>query len=163
MGRGAHRQHRDTYRKAQKKQRRFYSGKKRRHTLKTQVVIDYESSTILGVAQGRGPTSDLKLFKKSGVHLSAEVWYLADGGYRGLDALHSQTVLPVRKPRGGCLSNQDKHDNRRLAKLRVRVEHVICWLKRFRILKERYRNRRKRFGLRSRLIAGLHNFELTSR
>ncbi len=90
------------------------------------------------------------------------MWYLADGGYRGLDALHPQTVLPVRKPRGGCLSNQDKHDNRRLAKLRVRVEHVICWLKRFRILKERYRNRRKRFGLRSRLIAGLHNFELAS-
>ncbi len=71
--------------------------------------------------------------------------------------------LVLRKPRGGCLSNQDKHDNRRLAKLRIRVEHVICWLKRFRILKERYRNRRKRFGLRARLIAGLHNFELASR
>ena len=125
--------------------------------------MDYETSTILGVAQGRGPTSDLKLFRESRVHLAAEVWYLADGGYRGLDALHRQTVLPVRKPRGGCLSNQDKHDNRRLAKLRIRVEHVICWLKRFRILKERYRNRRKRFGLRARLIAGLHNFELTSR
>lgn len=88
------------------------------------------------------------------------MWYLADGGYRGLDALHRQTALPIRKPRGGCLSEQHKHNNRRLAKLRIRVEHVICWLKRFRVLKERYRNRRKRFGLRSRLIAGLHNFEL---
>jgi hypothetical protein len=128
--------------------------------LKTQVVVDYESATILNVAQGRGPTSDLKLLKQSGVHLAAEVWYLADGGYRGLDTFHPQTVLPVRKPRGGCLSADDKHSNRRLAKLRVRVEHVICWLKRFRILKEQYRNRRQRFGLRSRLIAGLHNFEL---
>lgn len=122
--------------------------------------MDYETSAILGVAQGRGPTSDLKLFKQSGVHLAAEVWYLADGGYRGLDKLHSQTLLPVRKPRGGCLREDDKNSNQRLAKLRIRVEHVICWLKRFRILKERYRNRRKRFGLRSRLIAGLHNFEL---
>lgn len=122
--------------------------------------MDYETSTILGVAQGRGPTSDLKLFRESRVHLAAEVWYLADGGYRGLDALHPQTVLPIRKPRGGCLSENDQHNNRRLAKLRIRVEHVIRWLKRFRILKECYRNRRQRFGLRSRLIAGLHNFEL---
>ncbi len=64
-----------------KKQRCFYSGKKKRHTLKTQVIIDYETSTILGIAQEQGPTSDLKLFKQSGVHLAPEVWYLADGGY----------------------------------------------------------------------------------
>lgn len=66
--------------------------KKKRHTLKPQGVIDYETSTILGIAQGQGPTSDLKLFEQSSVHLAAEVWYLADGGYRGLDALHPQTV-----------------------------------------------------------------------
>lgn len=126
------------------------------------MVIDYETRTILGVAQAPGPRSDLKLFQASGVHLPAEVWYLVDGGYRGLDALHPQTALPVRKPRGSSLNEQDKHDNRCLARLRIRVEHVICWLKRFRILKERYRNRRKRFGLRSRLISGLHNFELAS-
>lgn len=111
------------------------------------------------MAQAPGPSSDLKLFQKSSVHLSSDVWYLADGGYRGLEALHRQTALPVRKPKGGCLSEQDRHNNRRLAKLRIRVEHVICWLKRFRILAERYRNRRRRFSLRFRLIAGLHNFE----
>ncbi len=122
--------------------------------------MDYETSTILGLAQAPGPCSDLRLFRQSDMHLPAEVWYLADGGYRGLDALHQQTAVPVRKPRGGCLSKQHKNNNRRLAKLRIGVEHVICWLKRFRILKERYRNRRKRFGLRARLIAGLHNFEL---
>lgn len=114
------------------------------------------------VAQAPGPRSDLGLFRESGVHLPAEVWYLADGGYWGLETLHSQTALPVRKPRGGCLSEQDRHNNRRLAKLRIRVEHVICWLKRFRIIAERYRNRRRRFGLRFRLIAGLYNFELPS-
>lgn len=122
--------------------------------------MDYETLNILAVAQAPGPCSDLRLFRKSGLCLPAEVWYLADGGYRGLDALHPQTAVPVRKPRGGCLSKQHKNNNRRLAKLRIGVEHVICWLKRFRILKERYRNRRKRFGLRVALIAGLHNFEL---
>jgi hypothetical protein len=114
------------------------------------------------VAQAPGPRSDLKLFRESGFHLPSEVWYLADGGYRGLENLHPQTALPVRKPKGGYLSEQDRHNNGRLAKLRIRVENVICWLKRFRILAERYRNRRRRFGLRFRLIAGLYNFELAS-
>jgi len=40
------------------------------------------------------------------------------------------------------------------------VEHVIGWIKRFRIIADRYRNRRKRFGLRFKLIAGIYNYEL---
>lgn len=124
------------------------------------MLINYQTSLILGLAQAPGPCADLRLFRESGVHLPATVWYLADGGYRGLEKLHRQTVLPVRKPRGKDVSASDRQNNRGLARLRIRVEHVICWLKRFRILKERYRNRRRRFGLRSRLIAGLHNFEL---
>lgn len=112
--------------------------------------MDYETSSILELAQAPGPCSDLGLFLESGVHLPSEVWYLADGGYQGLGALHPQTALPVRKPRGGSLCETDKRNNRRLAKLRIRVEHLICWLKRFRILKERYRNhsRTKRSGSR---------------
>jgi hypothetical protein len=128
--------------------------------MKTQVMIDFESFRILDVAQGRGPVSDLMLFKKSDVHLMPEVWCLADGGYLGLQALHPQTTLPVKKPRHRDLNAGEKHDNGRLAKLRIHVEHVIRWLKVFRILSERYRNRRKRLGLRFNLIAGLHNFEL---
>jgi hypothetical protein len=47
-----------------------------------------------------------------------------------------------------------------LARQRVFNEHVFAYLKRFRIIAERYRNRRKRFALRFNLIAGLYNFEL---
>jgi len=54
----------------------------------------------------------------------------------------------------------EKHHNRSLAKLRVRIEHVIRRFKIFRIFAGRYRNRRKRFGLRLNLIAGLLNYEL---
>ena len=108
--------------------------------------------------QGRGPTSDLKLFKESGVQVAPDVWCLADSGYQGLQDIHAQTVLPVKKPRAGSLSAQDKHNNRRLAKLRIRVEQVIRSLKVFKVLSERYRNRRRRFGLRFSLIAGIYNF-----
>jgi hypothetical protein len=127
--------------------------------LKSQVVIDLETAGILGVAQGRGPISDLKLFKESGVQVAPEVWCLADSGYQGLQDIHPQTVLPVKKPRNGSLSPEDKHNNGRLAKLRIRVEQVIRSLKVFKLLADRYRNRRKRFGLRFSLIAGVYNFE----
>jgi hypothetical protein len=123
------------------------------------VLIDLEASRILGVAQGPGPMSDLRLFKESDVHVAAEVWCLADSGYQGLQDIHKQTVLPVKKAKGGSLSAEDKHNNSRLAKLRIRVEQVIRSLKVFKILSERYRNRRKRLGLRFSLIAGIYNFE----
>ncbi|MBM3886703.1 IS5/IS1182 family transposase, partial [Candidatus Dependentiae bacterium] len=54
----------------------------------------------------------------------------------------------------------DKRNNQKLSRDRVLNEHVIGSIKRFKIVADRYRNRRKRFGLRFNLIAGIHNFEL---
>jgi hypothetical protein len=58
------------------------------------------------------------------------------------------------------LTDLDKKRNRELAKKRVIGEHINRRLKIFKILADRYRNRRKRFGLRFNLIAGLYNYEL---
>lgn len=85
---------------------------------------------------------------------------LADRGYQGLQKLHEKSQTPRRKPRKGQLSAAEKRSNRELARRRIVVEHVIRSLKIFRILSERYRNRRKRFSLRFNLIAGLYNCEL---
>jgi IS5 family transposase len=85
---------------------------------------------------------------------------LADSGYQGLDKLHAKGRTPRRKSRKGQLTDEQKRGNRELAGRRVVVEHVIRDLKIFRILVERYRNRRQRFSLRFNLIAGLYNYEL---
>jgi transposase len=85
---------------------------------------------------------------------------LADKGYQGIAKIHALSRTPKKKPRGGSISAKDKHLNRQLAQLRVVVEHINRTLKIFKILSERYRNRRKRFGLRFNLIAGLYNYEL---
>lgn len=85
---------------------------------------------------------------------------LADKGYQGLAKIHPNSCTPNKKPRGTSLSIENKHCNRQLAKLRVVGEHINRSLKIFKILSERYRNRRKRFGLRLNLIAGLYNYEL---
>ena len=94
------------------------------------------------------------------MHESLEL--LADSGYQGLSKLHAKSKTPQKKRRKGELSDEQKRSNRELASRRVVVEHVIRSLKIFRILAERYRNRRKRLSLRFKLIAGLYNYE-TSR
>lgn len=85
---------------------------------------------------------------------------LADKGYQGIAKLHSSSCTPTKKPRQAKLDQCERQHNRLLARLRVVAEHVNRKLKIFRILAERYRNRRKRFGLRFNLIAALINFEL---
>lgn len=82
---------------------------------------------------------------------------LADLAYQGWELKETTLVLPFKKPRKQPLTEAHKAFNRCLASFRVKVEHRIRALKIFRILKERYRNRRQRFELRLKLIAGLVN------
>ena len=144
----------------QKKQRKFFSGKKKTHTLKSQVVVNEATGEIICTAHGKGKEHDFRLFKASKVRLRANIQCLGDKGYQGMQKLHSLSRTPKKKPRGGKLASSDKKSNRELARVRVIGEHVQRQLKVFRILSERYRNRRKRFGLRFNLIAGLYNYEL---
>ena len=85
---------------------------------------------------------------------------LADAGYQGLVALHTNSQTPAKKTKRHPLSQEQKTSNRALSRQRILVENIIRRLKIFRILSERYRNRRKRFGLRFNLIAAIYNLEL---
>ena len=100
------------------------------------------------------------MFKRSRIALKEEIECLADRGYHGIQKRHGNSQTPKKKPRGGKLSMLEKSWNRRLASRRVVGEHVIGKLKVFRILGEKYSNRRKRFGLRLNLMASLYNLEL---
>lgn len=93
--------------------------------------------------------------------MASEQLCLADKGYQGIAKLHPHSCIPTRKPPKQDLPDVERQHNRHLAKLRVQVEHSIRRLKIFRILSERYRNRRKRFGLSRNLIAAIVNFELS--
>lgn len=143
-----------------RRQKQFYSGKKKRHTLKSQVVVNLHSRAILCTAHGKGKRHDFRLFQASRVRFHPTTKGLGDRGYQGLGKLHANSQTPQKKPRGRYLSKQDKRNNRALAQLRVVGEHVHRHLKIFKILSERYRNRRRRFGLRCNLIAALYNHEL---
>lgn len=83
-----------------------------------------------------------------------------DSGYQGIQKYHHNSQTPVKKTKNKPLTKEQKKYNKSLASQRVANENVIGSLKRFRIISDKYRNRRKRFGLRLNLIAGIHNYEL---
>ncbi len=122
--------------------------------------MDYDSGQVICTAVDTGKTHDFKLLKRSRLPFVRSQVCLADRGYQGFAKLHRGACTPTKKPRKQPLPAQEKQHNRALARLRVRVEHVIRRFKIFRIFSGRYRNRRKRFGLRLNLIAGLLNYEL---
>ena len=124
-------------------------------------MVDGRTRQVICTAHGRGPVHDFALYRRSKLELHESLEVLADSGYQGLSKLHQKSKTPRKKPRKSELTEAQRQSNRELASRRVVVEHVIRSLKIFRILAERYRNRRKRFSLRFNLIAGLYNYELS--
>jgi IS5 family transposase len=110
-----------------------------------------------------GKRHDFRLFKESKVHCRENTEILADTGYQGIGKIHALSELPKKRSKKHPLTKEDKHNNHRIASERVANEQVIGVLKRFRIIAEKYRNRRRRFGLRWNLITGIYNFELMTR
>jgi hypothetical protein len=143
-----------------KKQKRYYSGKKKCHTLKTQLVINQETREIICTAFGPGHCHDFNLFKKSKIHFHPETNSLQDSGYQGIKDYHPNSYIPRKKPKNGKLSRIEKDYNRVLAQERIMIEHVNRSLKIFKILSSRYRNRRRRYGLRCNLLSAIYNYEL---
>jgi hypothetical protein len=85
---------------------------------------------------------------------------ITDTGYQGIKKIHSNSELPKKKTKQNPLTKEDKKNNQSLASERVANENVIGMIKRFKIVSDKYRNRRKRFGLRFNLISAIYNMEL---
>jgi hypothetical protein len=122
--------------------------------------VEFDSGQVICTAVDTGRIHDFKLLKRSRLPFVSSQLCLADRGYQGFAKFHGGACTPTKKRRKQPLPPEEKQQNQALARLRVRVEHVIRRFKIFRIFSGRYRNRRKRFGLRLNLIAGLLNYEL---
>ena len=122
-------------------------------------MIDLKSGKIISLAFANGKKHDFQLFKDSHVHVRAEITLEADTGYQGLAQMHINSLLPKKRSKNHPLSKQQRKENHEISRKRILVEHAISFIKRFRILLERYRHRRKRFALRFSLSAGICNFD----
>jgi hypothetical protein len=134
------------------RQKRVYSGKKKRHTLKTQVVTD-AAGEVLDVDGGhRGPVADKKLYEASAVaEQFPQATKQADLAYLGTAGVET----PQRTPRGAELSDEQREANRQMASVRVHVEHGIRRLKGFRIVRDNYRHAIGLFPMVVAAVAGL--------
>jgi IS5 family transposase len=125
-------------------------------------VIEQKSLRILAVEVGQGREHDFKVCKRSehARKLNAKTELIADSGFQGVKKLHMNSRTPFKGSKKHPLTTEQKAFNRKLASERIVVEHVIRRLKVFRVLKEVYRHRQRRFGLRAHLLAGLYNADL---
>lgn len=141
------------------RQKYFYSGKKKRHTIKQQIAVDAKSQKIIATSQSCGKTHDFKIYKKSKNRVHPDTKIQGDSGYQGIQKIHSNSELPKKRSKKKPLTKEEKGNNRRISSERVVVENVFAFVKKFKIISQRYRNRRKRFGLRFNLICAIFNYE----
>ena len=101
-----------------------------------------------------GSKHDFKLFKEAynSLGISKDILSIGDSGYQGIERIHSNSLIPFKKP---CKCS---NYNKSIAKLRISVEHVIRELKKFEIIGGKNRDRRKRFKLRIELLSGIYNW-----
>jgi hypothetical protein len=142
----------------QKKQRSWYSGKKKRHTAKMQLIICLATLQILSVVCGKGHTHDFTLFKQSGVHLASGLEKYADSGYQGLDKYVANAFTPIKKPKHRELTPDERAYNRALSALRIRIEHVNRRCKIFRVTKEIYRGKHRHIQKTWTVVSALVNY-----
>jgi len=145
----------------QTQQKKYYSGQQKYHTIKSQVLANKKSAKIICTAFSAGKTHDFSLLKKSKSRMNEELELLGDKGYQGIKKIHNNSRTPIKKTKNKELSQAEKVLNRQLAKERIIIENIHRSLNIFRILSSRYRNRRRRFGLRFNLSAGIYNYELS--
>lgn len=118
------------------------------------------SREVICTSFSNGKRHDFRLFKESGIRIHPKTEVLVDSGYTGLQKIHEKSWVSKKRSRYKSLTREERKENRDLSSKRALSENVIGQLKRFKILSDRYRNRRKRFGLRFNLIAGIYNREL---
>lgn len=147
-------------------QRRYYSGKKKSHRLKTQVAGSL-TGRILDISETYpGHTHDYTIFKKEELMKflppEARKWF--DLAYDGIkddfpDYKDNINIKTKRRRNKLTLTRSEKIRNHKVAKIRIKIEHIISWLKKYQILSQKYRNDFKtHYNQDFRNIAAIVNF-----
>ena len=141
----------------EERQKRYYSGKKRRHTLKTQIATDQRGAPLCVGNTHRGPKADIKVYEEDELSsILKEITRRGDKAY--CDQKHPEIMTPHKKPKGHELSAQQRGENKLIASHRVYVEHGIRRVKGFRIVRDEYRMAVGLFGAVTSAVVGLIQF-----
>ncbi len=157
--------------KDKRKRKTHYSGKRKRHTVKTQLTVNSKGAIIHKTNHARGRRHDYDIFKRNHPSLPEKVAPVVDSGYQGIrnDFPELNPIVPYKRrgrgrghrgEKGEELTPEQKTFNRQLSKERVVVEHTISRLKKFRIMGEEFRNRLKRYDVMTDIVSGLVNLRI---
>lgn len=149
--------------KNKRRRKNYYSGKKKRHTVKTQILVNKKGIILHKTKHRNGKQHDYDMFKKTGPpDIPPDVEVGVDRGYQGIkkDFPQMNVKIPIKKKKGEELSKKDKKDNKKLSKERVIVEHTIGRMKKFGIMGNEFRNRLKNYDTMVSIVSGLVNFSL---
>ena len=121
-----------------KEQKKFYSGKKKKHTFKNQFIILPEAQDIVDVIVGLpGPASDINLLREQQKNFDSAQKFKADKAYIG----EKNVAPPHKKPKNRKLSDIQKQENQVFSSSRILIEHMIRLTKVFRVAAQRFRLR----------------------
>lgn len=151
--------------KDDEQQRQHYSGKKKTHTVKNNVVVTLSGRQVKYLSGTyEGKKHDKKICDEEQPTFPEGSTLYKDTGFQGYEPAGVNTQQPKKKPRGQELSEEDKQRNALISKVRIIVEHVISGIKRCRILKDTFRNTKDGFAdLVMEIACGLHNFRTACR
>lgn len=140
---------------------RFYSKKKKIHSLKSQVAVDAYTGEFLDIAESlNGRRQDKGYFNESGLtqRLPDDTSYMGDLGYPGLDKDLERGRIPRKKPRDKPRPEEDKEYNTTFSRARVIVENSIARLRIYNALSDRDRHHQRFHYQRVVAVAGIVNF-----
>jgi hypothetical protein len=145
--------------KNKRKRKNYYSGKKKRHTVKTQFMVNSHGLILHNTEHKKGRKHDYDVYKYNHPTAPLQVENVFDLGYMGVqnDYPTVKSVLPFRKKRKTELSKEEKIFNKKHSKMRVIAEHTICRIKKYGIMGTKFRNRLKRYDNASSIVSGLVN------
>ena len=149
--------------KNKRKGRLYYSGKKKKHTVKNLYTTNQEGLIAYKTKhKQRGRRHDYRIYKKNRPYLPKDVMSLYDLGFLGVekDFPEQWSCLPIKKGKDHELTVEQKEYNKNHSAKRIVIEHVICRLKKYRIMNDVFRNRLRKYDKISDIVSGLINYRI---
>jgi DDE superfamily endonuclease/Helix-turn-helix of DDE superfamily endonuclease len=150
--------------KDQLRRKLYYSGKKKKHTVKNLYTVN-ESGLIIhkSIHKQIGKKHDYNIYKKNRPELPKNVERMFDLGFLGVekDFPEQRSSLPIKKKeKDHELTIQEMKYNREHFRRRIVVEHTICRIKKYRIMNDVFRNRLRKYDKASDIVSGLVNYRI---
>jgi len=149
--------------KNKKKRRMYYSGKRKKHTVKNLYTANQKGLLIYKTKRRqRGRRHDYRIYKKNHPDLPKDVLSMYDLGFLGVekDFPEQKSLLPIKKEKYHELTEVQKEYNKNHSTKRIVIEHAICRIKKYRIMNDVFRNRLRKYDRISDIVSGLVNYRI---